>query len=44
MKIIEVILHNDDSEEEENDSTYKQKQYDALKQELSLERDEIELK
>ena len=38
MKIIEVILHNDDSEDEEEDLTYHKKHYDLLKSELSLEK------
>ncbi len=38
MKIIEVILHNDDTEEEEEDLAYQNKHYDTLKAELSLEK------
>jgi hypothetical protein len=34
MKIIEVILANEDSEEEEEDIIYKKKMYEILKREL----------
>lgn len=34
MKIIEVILANEDSEEEEQDIIYKKKMYEILKREL----------
>ncbi len=34
MKIIEVILANEDSEDEEEDIIYKKKMYEILKREL----------
>lgn len=43
MKIIEVILHNDDTEDEEEDLAYQNKHYDTLKSELSLEKNHKEL-
>jgi hypothetical protein len=43
MKIIEVILHNDDTEDEEEDLAYQNKHYDMLKSELSLEKNHKEL-
>ena len=43
MKIIEVILHNDDSEDEEDDLAYQKKHYEVLRAELSLEKNEREL-
>lgn len=43
MKIIEVILHNDDSSDEQDDINYRKKHYDLLKQELCLDKDQIEL-
>lgn len=39
MKIIEVILHNDDTDSEEEDLMSKKKHYELLKEELSLEKD-----
>ena len=43
MKIIQVILHNEDSEDEEKDVSYKKKHYDLLKSELSLEKNDRQL-
>lgn len=42
MKIIEVILHND-SDEEEQDHAYQKKHYEVLKTELCLDKNEQEL-
>jgi len=36
MKIIEVILHNGESDEEEEDFNYQKKHYEVLKTELCL--------
>jgi hypothetical protein len=43
MKIIEVILHNNDSEDEEEDIAYTKKHYELLKQEVCAEKNELEL-
>jgi hypothetical protein len=43
MKIIEVILHNDDSEDDEDDLAYQKKHYEVLRAELSLEKNDREL-
>ena len=38
MKIIEVVLTKEDSDDEEEDTRYKKKHFDVLKQELHLEK------
>ena len=43
MKIIEVILANCESDDEEEDFSYQKKHYQVLKNELSLDKDEEEL-
>ena len=40
MKIIEVILHNNDSESDQDDIVYKKKYYEMLKQELCIAQEE----
>lgn len=43
MKIIEVILHNDDSSEGEDEVPYQRKHYELLKAELCVDKNEHEL-
>jgi hypothetical protein len=43
MKIIEVILSNDDSESDGEDIVEKKKQYEMLKEELYISTREIQL-